>query len=350
MPKVTRYIKIHPRNPQEKYIQWAVQVLLAGGTVAFPTETVYGLGANALDGAAVQKIFLAKGRPGDNPLIVHVARREEMDRLVTRVPARAERLISLFWPGPLTLILPRSRAVPDQVTAGLDTVAIRMPRHPVALALIRAAGIPVAAPSANLSGKPSPTTAQHVWQDLQGKIAGLIDGGNAGVGVESTVLDLTTDVPTILRPGGITLEELKAVLGDVKLDPHLSNKELAPKAPGMKYTHYAPEAPVFIVEGNLEQIKAKFMEIIKKETNTKVGLMVSQEVYQELKDKLPKNFHLEIVGERSQLALVAANLFSVLRQFDQGDVDIIYAESFPQVDIGAAIMNRLYKAAGGNKI
>lgn len=346
----TKFWQMSVDKPDLKMIKEAATLLREGQVVAFPTETVYGLGANALDSKAIKKIYLAKGRPDDNPLIVHISDVEQLNDLVTSISPQAQKLIDNFWPGPLTLVMAKSTLVPPLVTGGLDTVAVRMPAHPIALKLIHEAQLPIAAPSANISGKPSPTTAQHVWQDLQGKIAGLIDGGHAGVGVESTVLDLTTDVPTILRPGGITLEELKAVLGDVKLDPHLSNKELAPKAPGMKYTHYAPEAPVFIVEGNLEQIKAKFMEIIKKETNTKVGLMVSQEVYQELKDKLPKNFHLEIVGERSQLALVAANLFSVLRQFDQGDVDIIYAESFPQVDIGAAIMNRLYKAAGGNKI
>lgn len=331
-------------------IKEAAALLRDGQVVAFPTETVYGLGANALDSKAIKKIYEAKGRPSDNPLIVHISDLEQIKDLVTSISPKAQKLMHNFWPGPLTLVMPKSSIIPAEVTGGLDTVAIRMPAHPIALKLIDEAQLPIAAPSANLSGKPSPTTAPHVWQDLQGKIAGLIDGGNAGVGVESTVLDLSTDIPTILRPGGITLEELREVIGEVKLDPHLGNKDLAPKAPGMKYTHYSPEAPVFIVDGDLEQIKTKFIEIISQRIDKKVGLMISQEVYQEIIEKVPGNFHLEVLGERKELTIVAANLFSVLRKFDQMDVDIIYAEAFPQSGIGAAIMNRLYKAAGGKEI
>lgn len=346
----TKFWQMSVDKPELQMIKEAAALLRAGQVVAFPTETVYGLGANALDSKAVKKIYAAKGRPDDNPLIVHISDLEQIKDLVTSISPQAQILMNNFWPGPLTLVMAKSPLIPALVTGGLDTVAIRMPAHPIALKLIQESQLPIAAPSANISGKPSPTTALHVWQDLQGKIAGLIDGGNAGVGVESTVLDLSTAVPTILRPGGITFEELKEVLGEVKLDPHLDNKEITPKAPGMKYTHYAPEAPVIIVDGNLAQIKTKFKGIIKQEIDKQVGLMVSQEIYQEIKDKLPQNFHVEIVGTRNQLALIAANLFSVLRQFDQGHVDVIYAEAYPQSGIGAAIMNRLYKAAGGKKI
>ena len=352
MRKVTRYIKIHPLHPQKKYIRFAARVLLAGGTVAFPTETVYGLGANALDGAAVEKIFLARRRPGDNPLIVHVARREELDRLVTRVPAQAERLIDLFWPGPLTLILPRSWAVPDQVTAGLDTVAVRMPRHPVALALIRAAGVPVAAPSANLSGKPSPTSGLHVLRDLAGRVNLVLDGGRAEVGLESTVLDLTGDCPLILRPGGVSREELEQVLGQVALDPALAQDHsglLKPRSPGLKYTHYAPAARVFVIRAALpERLPEALVRLVRRARTRgkRVGLLLTAETAREfIRQKIQPDY-LEVMGSRNRPQEIAARLFEALRNCDRHRLDLVYAESIPEKGIGLAVMNRLLKAAG----
>ncbi len=238
-------------NKSYPQIVEAARILQENEVVAFPTETVYGLGANAKSDAAVEKIFKAKGRPSDNPLIVHISNKNQLEGLVMSVPSSAEKLIEAYWPGPLTIIFNKKENVlSEKVTAGLDTVAIRMPDHPVALAIIEAAGLPIAAPSANRSGKPSPTTAQHVIDDLDGRIIGVVDGGETGVGVESTVVDCTGPVPIILRPGGVTKEQLQEVVGEIIVDPSLKEGKGAPKSPGMKYTHYAPDAPVYLVEGN----------------------------------------------------------------------------------------------------
>ncbi|HDX9494862.1 threonylcarbamoyl-AMP synthase [Bacillus thuringiensis] len=320
-------------------LQEAAKLLRENEAVAFPTETVYGLGANAMDDEAIAKIFEAKGRPSDNPLIVHIGTKSQLDGIVKEIPPVAEKLMAHFWPGPLTIILPRKEGISERVTAGLNTVGVRMPDHPVALALIEEANVPVAAPSANRSGRPSPTLASHVYEDLNGKIAGIVDGGATGVGVESTVIDCTSPVPTILRPGGITKEQLEAVIGTVSLDPALKDEKEKPKSPGMKYTHYAPKAPLSIVEGSREFIQQLVDE--KKEEGFKVGVLTTEE-YQHV-------YNADVIlscGVRSDLASVATKLYDVLRTFDASEVDVIFSESFPNEGIGNAIMNRLTKAAG----
>lgn len=329
-------------------IRLAGELLRQGEVVAFPTETVYGLGADALNGDAVEKIFWAKGRPSDNPLIVHIAERDALTRLVREIPPSAYPLMDAFWPGPLTLIMPRQDGLPEQVTAGLTTVGVRMPGHPLALALLRAARTPVAAPSANRSGRPSPTTAQHVLEDLDGRIAAVIDGGPTGVGVESTVLDLTADVPQILRPGGITREQLEQVIGPVELDPALLQTSAGqaiekPKAPGMKYTHYAPRGEMWIVEGEPAVVMARIQALVDeaRSQGLRTGVLTTYEHVQQ--------YQADAVipcGWRSDLASVAAGLYNALRRFDQLGIERIYAESFPSAGIGLAVMNRLRKAAG----
>ena len=256
----TQIIKIDTSTSNwDKQLDQAAEVLRSGGLVAFPTETVYGLGANALDEEAVKSIYRAKGRPSDNPLIVHIADTAAVKDLTDSIPGTAQALMDAFWPGPLTLVMPRSSLVPDIVTAGLDTVAVRMPSHPIASALIKKAGVPVAAPSANSSGRPSPTLARHVIEDMMGKIDVIIDGGNAEVGVESTVLDITVDPPVILRPGGVTLEQLRHVLGNVISDqtPGISDMAGTPKSPGMKYRHYSPKATMLLIQGDPERSPQK---------------------------------------------------------------------------------------------
>ncbi|WP_316570581.1 L-threonylcarbamoyladenylate synthase [Neobacillus sp. YIM B06451] len=327
-------------NPQ---IKQAAQLLAENEVVAFPTETVYGLGGNAENDGAVAKIFLAKGRPSDNPLIIHIAEREKMASFVEEIPRVADRLMDAFWPGPLTLILKKKkRALSEKATAGLETVGVRMPDHPVALAILKECGLPIAAPSANSSGKPSPTTAAHVAADLSGKIAGIVDGGPTGVGVESTVLDCTSEVPTILRPGGITREQLEAVIGNVEVDPALSGEDAKPKAPGMKYRHYAPEAPLYLVAGSreyLQQLATQQME-----EGKRVGILATEES--------ARFYKADVViacGKRNSLDTVAATLYDTLRLFNESPADMIFSEMFPEVGVGHAIMNRLMKAAG-NKV
>lgn len=321
-------------------IKEAAQWLKAGEVVAFPTETVYGLGANAKDTKAVEKIFAAKGRPSDNPLIVHIAHVKQLDEIVSDVPRIAGMLIERFWPGPLTLILPKKEGViSDKVTAGLSTVAVRMPDHPVALALIEESGLPLAAPSANISGRPSPTTAAHVFTDLNGRIVGIVDGGETGIGVESTVLDCTSDVPTILRPGGVTKEALEQVIGNVAVDSALTDERQTPKSPGMKYTHYAPKSPMAIVQGSPAFLQTLVNQ--QRALGKKVGVMTTEENC--------LFYDADVVltcGSRHDLRTVASRLYDTLRKFDETDVDFIYSESFPAEGIGVAIMNRLRKAAG----
>ncbi|KMK95875.1 tRNA threonylcarbamoyladenosine biosynthesis protein [Rossellomorea marisflavi] len=309
-------------------------------TVAFPTETVYGLGANATSDEAVEKIFLAKGRPSDNPLIVHIANKQQLTELVEEIPDKAHLLMDAYWPGPLTLIFKNKPGVFSQrVTAGLDSVGIRMPDHPVALSLIEESGLPIAAPSANRSGRPSPTTALHVIEDLDGKIAGVVDGGETGVGVESTVVDCTSDIPVVLRPGGVTREQLEEVVGRVDVDPSLKEGKGAPKSPGMKYTHYAPDAPVYLVEGTREDIQ-KLVDDRKRE-GLKVGVLTTEEC--------ASLYEAEVIltaGSRSDLLSVAHHLYDTLRAFNKYELDIIYSEVFPEEGVGLAVMNRLQKAAG----
>lgn len=346
---MTKILKINYNSPETDKITIAADVLKHGGTVVFPTETVYGLGANALDGEAVKNIFKAKGRPSDNPLIVHVASLEDAKPLVESIPDNAYLVASSFCPGPLTIILKKSGIVPKVTTGGLDTVAVRIPNHNIALELIRKAKVPVAAPSANISGSPSPTCAKHVIQDLDGRVDVIIDGGSSTVGVESTVIDLTKDTPVIVRPGGVTLEQLKGVLGEVYLDPSLFKKDdnIKAIAPGMKYTHYSPNAEVIIVDGSLEKTVDKINKLInmyRLEGKT-VGIMATDQT------KKLYNFGQVIsLGNRNNLEQIAANLFSVLREFDDLGMDVIIAESFSQENIGLAVMNRLVKAAGYNII
>ncbi|OAS88104.1 MULTISPECIES: L-threonylcarbamoyladenylate synthase [Metabacillus] len=326
------------------HITQAAHLLRENEVVAFPTETVYGLGANACSDEAVRKIYQAKGRPSDNPLIVHIASVNKLDEIVKDIPDYAYKLINEFWPGPLTLILPKKGdRLSTLVTAGLETVGVRMPSHPIALSLIREADVPIAAPSANQSGKPSPTHASHVYHDLNGKISGIIDGGATGVGVESTVLDCSSTVPTILRPGGVTKEQLESVIGEVQLDQALIDEGLAPKSPGMKYTHYAPNAPVVLVNGRLEFLQ-KIINKHQKE-GKKVGVLTTEENINQLQAN-----KVIACGRRANLQTVAAELYDVLRKFDDEEVDIIFSESFPQIGVGEAIMNRLLKAAGNQVI
>ncbi|CAH0345066.1 L-threonylcarbamoyladenylate synthase [Bacillus sp. CECT 9360] len=321
-------------------IRKSAQLLIENEVVAFPTETVYGLGANAKSDEAVNKIFIAKGRPTDNPLIVHIASREQLDGMVMEIPEAAERLMDAFWPGPLTLIFKEKPGQLSQlVTAGLNTVAVRMPDHPIALALIEQSGLPIAAPSANTSGKPSPTTAEHVKDDLSGKIAAIVDGGATGVGVESTVLDCTENTPVILRPGGLPREEIEAVIGKVKVDAAMKNKTAVPKSPGMKYTHYAPKATFILVDGDLPFLQGLIDE--KKSQSLNVGVFAAKEHEAELKAD-----YILAPGTSNDLHSVAAGLYDTLRKFDELGVDIIFGEVFPETGIGEAIMNRLLKAAG----
>lgn len=321
----------------------AAECLQRNEVVAFPTETVYGLGGNALSEEAVAKIFGAKGRPADNPLIVHVASRPHVEKLVTHISKKADELMNAFWPGPLTIVLPGGKSVASNVTAGLDTVAIRMPDHPVALALLKATNLPLAAPSANISGKPSPTTAQHVIHDLSGKIAGIVDGGSTGVGLESTVVDCSGDHVTILRPGGVTKEQLEEVVGEVKVDPALGDDGQKPKSPGVKYKHYAPTAPVTLVDGSNSYLQSIVDK--RRAEGAKVGVLATEES--------KATYRADVIipcGSRGNLISVANRLYDVLRQFDEADVDEIYSEVFSQDGVGAAVMNRLSKAASNRVI
>ncbi|MBC1547362.1 threonylcarbamoyl-AMP synthase [Listeria sp. FSL L7-1435] len=341
----TKHWKITKQSSNQAIYQAAAELLQNGECVAFPTETVYGLGADATNQAAIQKIYAAKGRPSDNPLIVHIARREQMDQFVASYPPKAIQLMEEFWPGPLTVILPLKKdSLAANVSAGLSTVGVRMPEHPVSLELIKAANIPVAAPSANRSGKPSPTTANHVIEDLDGKIAGIIDGGPTGVGLESTVIDCSLEVPIILRPGGITKEQIERVIGPVDSSSNSTTETEKPKAPGMKYTHYAPKAPVYLIEGSTEFWQS---EINKAEAaHKKIGILATKE----LANKLTTNAVIQTTGSISALDEVATSLYNGLRAFDHEDVELIFAEVYPETELGAAIMNRLEKAAGNRRI
>ena len=326
-------------------IQTAAKILQEGGLVAFPTETVYGLGGNGLDSAACEKIYLAKGRPSDNPLILHISEIEELDRIVAEVSLQARALMDAFWPGPLTMIFKKKDIVPAKATGGLDTVAVRFPNHPVARAIIRAAGLPIAAPSANSSGKPSPTRASHVEYDLNGKIDMIVDGGAAEWGLESTIVDFTEDVPVVLRPGYISLEMLQETLGDVRMDKGLiaADSKVRPKAPGMKYRHYAPKADLAIVEGAQEAVIDKINQLAAqaKEHGEQVGIIATDET----KDRYPEGLVVSI-GSRKEEESIAHHLYEVLRDFDQSAVKSIYSEAFYTPRMGQAIMNRLLKAAG----
>lgn len=346
----TKLIKIEDLKSQSKDMDKAADLIRVGEVVAFPTETVYGLGADGLNKEAIKKIYSAKGRPGDNPLILHVDSIEMLKTLVVDVPTEAYICSEKFWPGPLTILFKKSDLVPDIITAGLDTVAIRMPSHPVALELIKKAGRPIAAPSANTSGRPSPTRASHVVEDMNGKIAMIIDGGETGVGLESTVLDLTEKEPMILRPGGVTLEDLLEVLPNVSIDPGLlegSNNDITPKSPGQKYRHYAPKASMILFSGDRDKIVQKIIQTAKKQEkeNKKVGLLVTEENKEEYSFD-----NVVVMGSSKDIKTIAHGLFDAIRRLDEMEVDIILCEAVKEDEIGMAIMNRLLKAAGGNRI
>ncbi|PKM87354.1 MAG: threonylcarbamoyl-AMP synthase [Firmicutes bacterium HGW-Firmicutes-10] len=343
----TEIVELNEQNIDIEQLMRAARIIVNLGTVVLPTETVYGLGANALSSIAVNKIFLAKGRPADNPLIVHVCSVKMMEDLLDEpIDLRSKKLIDAFWPGPLTLVFKRSDKVPLEVCAHLDTVAIRMPDHPIALKLIELANVPIAAPSANISGKPSPTMAQHVIQDMDGRVDMIISADRSRIGVESTVLDISSPVAIILRPGGVTLEQLQKVLGKdgVMLDNMINSVVDKPRSPGMKYTHYAPNATLQIVRGKRENIISYIKgEIQTSSTPNLIGVLCSDESKSEY-----QGAHVISIGSVHRLDQGAANLFAVLREFDQIGVDMIFAEAFAEDEMGLALMNRLKKAAGFN--
>ena len=337
--------KIDRNQMDEQVLAKAGSILKNGGLVAFPTETVYGLGANALNEDAAKKTYAAKGRPSDNPLIVHIVDKEDLSIVARNVSDKAKSLIDRFWPGPLTLIFEKQYIVPYGTTGGLSTVAVRMPTDEVARAVIRAGGGYVSAPSANTSGRPSPTSAEHVFEDFDGKIDMIIDGGPVEIGLESSIVDMTVEPPMILRPGAITKEMIEEVIGEVAVDATLLSHDNgeAPKAPGMKYRHYAPEAQLVIVEGELIECVKAIRQVAYEQTRLgyKVGIIATSESQDFYSTGIVKS-----IGSRNNESTIAKNLYSVLREFDQENVDYIYSESFRGEGIGDAIMNRLDKAAG----
>jgi len=343
----TIILEISGNNKKDEEIyNKATEILKSGGLVAFPTETVYGLGANALDPDASRKVYKAKGRPSDNPLIVHIAEVSALYDLSVEVNEMALKVADEFWPGPLTMILRKKDIVPDEITGGLGTVAIRMPSHPTARHLIEKSGLYIAAPSANTSGHPSPTKAEHVINDLNGKIDMIIKDDTVDIGIESTIVDLTGDIPIILRPGYITREMLEKVLGKIDVDMAIvegGDASAAPRAPGMKYKHYAPQADLTIVEGNQTAVINKINCIASEKIaqGYKVGIMSTDESFHSYNQGAVRS-----VGTRSDEATVAKHLYEVLRGFDELEVDYIYSEGFSRENVGQAVMNRLIKAAG----
>lgn len=343
----TIIIKLDTETLEKESLELAAEYLRSGKLVAFPTETVYGLGANAMDSKAANKIYQAKGRPSDNPLIVHIAEIKDMDQLAENIPKAAFCLAETFWPGPLTLILKKKECVPYSTTGGLDTVAIRLPANKFARDLIALAGVFVAAPSANISGKPSPTKAEHVIKDLEGKVDMILDGGKATLGLESTIVDLTGKVPMILRPGCITKAMIENIIGPVVYDPVILENnpkaDLIPKAPGMKYRHYAPEGNLTIYEGDISEV----IKAINKNAKEKydmgkcVGIIATEETRNLYQCGIVKT-----IGSRKDEASIAAGLYDILREFDEIHAEYIYTESFADHSLGQAIMNRLLKAAG----
>lgn len=350
----TRMVSIDRAAVKDGDLAEPAAILGRGGLVAFPTETVYGLGANALDEQAAAKIYAAKGRPSDNPLIAHIANKADLGQLVKEIPEAGQKLMDAYWPGPLTMIFRKSSLVPYATTGGLDTVAVRMPGDAIARRLIELAGVPIAAPSANTSGRPSPTAAAHVFQDMDGRIDMIVDGGPVGIGLESTIVDVTGERPTLLRPGAVTVEMLRETVGPVEIDPVLTGplrEDVKPKAPGMKYRHYAPKADLTLVEDQewkdgavsakvIETIKGLALESAKR--GRRAGIICTDETRQQY----PQEFVIRSLGQRARQETIARSLFGVLREFDSLDVDDIYSESFPGDDLGGAIINRLTKAAG----
>ena len=343
----TKIVKLCNKLSDEAVLQEAGQIIKNGGLVAFPTETVYGLGGDALNKESSGKVYEAKGRPSDNPLIVHICDMNDLEKIVKYVPEKVKCLAEAFWPGPLTIIMEKSDIVPKETTGGLSTVAVRMPSHPVALEFIKQAGGYVAAPSANLSGKPSPTKAKYVIEDMNGRIDMILEGDESEIGLESTIVDMTGEVPMILRPGYITVEMLEKVLGQVDtdktiLDIHCTDR---PKAPGMRYRHYAPKGQLTIVEGSQQKVIACINEWTeqKQEAGEKVGIIATEETFSCYCGDSVKS-----VGKRQDEDSIGKNLYRILREFDDEEVTVIYSESFSEYGMGQAIMNRLLKAAGHN--
>lgn len=345
----TRIVTINEENIDAGIMKEAGDIIKRGGLVAFPTETVYGLGGNALDPGASRKIYAAKGRPSDNPLIVHIYRMEDLYEVAADVSREAEKLAKMFWPGPLTMIFKKKDIVPKETTGGLDTVAVRMPDNRIAEEFIRASGGFIAAPSANLSGRPSPTSAKHVTEDMDGRIEMIIDGGSSVIGLESTIVDMTGAVPMILRPGYISGEMVREALGDVDYDPAVFGKQtegLHPKAPGMKYRHYAPRGELTIVKGERDAVVGYMKEGLAKgiAQGKRVGIIATDETIGNYNDAAL----LMNMGTREDEESIARHLYSVLRECDDKEIDIIYSEDFETPRMGQAIMNRLIKAAGHN--
>lgn len=329
-----------------KHLEEAAEIIKSGGIGAFPTETVYGLGANALDGEAVKKIFEAKGRPQDNPLIIHIAKKEDIDKYVDEVPKFAEELMEKYWPGPLTIILKKKGIVSDITSAGLDTVGVRMPDNDIALKLIELSGVPIAAPSANISGRPSPTDIERCEEDLNGRVDFIVGSEKSKIGVESTIVDATGEHLCVLRPGGITLEMLKEIDEGVYIDKAILttlDENTKPKAPGMKYKHYAPKAKVKMVQGPINKMVEKIREMVHNyiDEDLKVGIMATDETISMYDEGIVKS-----LGTREDLTSVTKNLFEMLRSFDDLGVDVIITEAFEEKGLGVAIMNRLKKSCG----
>ena len=342
---ITEYITMTEEAIDRAAIEKAGQILRAGGLVAFPTETVYGLGGDALNPESSRKIYAAKGRPSDNPLIVHICRMEDLAPIVRDIPDEALRLAEACWPGPLTMIFHKSDLVPPETTGGLDTVAVRFPSNRIAMALIAAAGGYIAAPSANRSGRPSPTLARYCREDLDGRVEMIIDGGPVGIGLESTIIDLTEGQPVILRPGYVTQERLEQILGRVETDRAIIEPDsgTAPKAPGMKYRHYAPKGSLTIVEGGREAviayINARTREC--REKGIRTGVICTDETCRCYTADSVKS-----AGARTSGETIASRLFRILREFDDEEIQVMFSESFGEGGLGQAIMNRLMKAAG----
>lgn len=342
----TKIQRVNPKDFREEELHSACGILKAGGLVAFPTETVYGLGGDALRPEVSRKIYRAKGRPSDNPLIVHIADRESLPDVAAEVPPQAQMLAEAFWPGPMTMIFRKRDIVPDSTTGGLDTVAVRMPDHPLALALIRQSGIYIAAPSANTSGRPSPTRAEHVAEDLDGRIDMILDGGAVGIGLESTIVDMSGREPVILRTGAVTQKMLESVAGNVRMDPAVVSKEIkedvVAKAPGMKYRHYAPQGRMAIVEGETERVIAAINDMVREKSS--MGYRVAVIATEETKDCYQCRI-IRSIGSRNTEGSIAAGLYDILREMDHLGAEYIYAESFEKDRLGEAIMNRMLKAA-----
>lgn len=343
----TKIVQIEAELINEKNVFEAGEILASGGLVAFPTETVYGLGADALNQDAARKIYEAKGRPSDNPLIVHIAKTQDIELLAYDIPVKAYQLAEVFWPGPLTIVLKKKQCVPNETTGGLPTVAIRLPANEIARKIIAASRTFIAAPSANTSGKPSPTIAKHVIQDMNGKIDMIIDGGRATLGLESTIVDLSSEIPMILRPGCITKSMLERVIGKIEYDPAISSmkpdENLKPKAPGMKYRHYAPEGKLIIYQGDGDKVvQAIYLAAMEK---VKEGFRVGVIATEETKMRYPLGI-VKTIGTRKDEATIAAGLYEILRDFDELQAEYIFSESFTDNSLGQAIMNRLLKAAG----